>query len=99
MKISSQKYLDEEIVNKKLLAADFDVLVATIEYDGEIYEIIIDGHHSLAAAKLVGIEPNFEESDYEYQQEVDFIGFDNWLELHWIDCDWYNIETNRSVWR
>ena len=99
MKISSQRFLDQNIVNAKIAASDFVVMTATIiDDDGEEYAVIIDGHHSFEAAKQTGNEPVFEESDYNYQSEVEFIGFDDWMEQHWIDSEWYNIETDGLVW-
>ena len=98
MKISSQKYLDQEIVDKKIEKKDFVVTLATISNDTDIYQVVIDGHHSLEAAKQAGIDPFFKEADYNYQEEVECIGFDNWLEQHYIDSDWYDINTGRNVW-
>ena len=98
MIISSQKYLDEETVDAKLAASDFIVHVATIEHDGETYQIVVDGHHSLAAAQEAGVSPEFVESSYNYQGEVDCLGFDGFLEAHFIDSAWYDVETRCDVW-
>ena len=88
--ISSQRFLDQDTVDKKIENNDFVVMVATISDD---YQIVIDGHHSLEAAKQVGVDPIFVESDYNYASEVECIGFDNFLAAHFVDSAWYNIET------
>ena len=89
-KISSQKYLDQAIVDQKIDNSDFVVTLATISDD---YQVVIDGHHSLEASKQAGVDPIFVESDYNYMAEVDCIGFDNFLAAHFVDSAWYNIET------
>lgn len=64
--ISNQKFLDPAVVQAKLVARDFDVQVSPCFVDevGTRYRIVIDGHHSLAAAQKAGVEPNFIEGDY-----------------------------------
>jgi phosphoglycolate phosphatase-like HAD superfamily hydrolase len=89
-KISSQKYLDQAIVNQKIDNSDFIVTLATISDD---YQVVIDGHHSLEAAKQAGVDPIFVESDYNYMSEVECIGFDNFLAAHYIDSAWYDVES------
>lgn len=98
MIISSQKFIDEEIVQEKLEAEDFTVTLATIEANGETYQILIDGHHSFEAAKRAGVKPIYQEAEYNYQAEVDYLGFDRFLEAHWVDSEWYDVETGNGVW-
>ena len=88
--ISSQRFLDQDTVNKKIENNDYVVMVATISDD---YQIVIDGHHSLEAAKQAGVNPIFVEADYNYMSEVECIGFDNFLASHYVDSAWYNVET------
>ena len=99
IKISSQRYLDDDIVAAKLADGDFIVTLARIsDADGNEYDVVIDGHHSIAAAKEAGVSPVFEHSDYNYQKEVTCIGFDGWLAQHCIDAAWYDIDTDIEVW-
>lgn len=99
-KISSQRHLDEEIVEAKRAAKDFDVTLGkVIAVDGVEYQVVIDGHHSLAAAIADGAEPEYHvatvtECDREGIQDVE-----EYLEAHWVDSDYYNIDTGSSVWQ
>ena len=91
--ISSQRYLDENVVAEKQAAAEYVVTLATV---GE-YRLVIDGHHSLEAARRDGVAPQYVESEYNYQAEADTIGIDDFLAAHWIDSDWYDIDSNNNV--
>lgn len=64
--VTNQKQVDDEIVGLKLAARDFAVQVSPVfaSESGQRYRIVIDGHHSLAAAKLAGVEPELIEGDY-----------------------------------
>ncbi len=57
-----QKFLNPEKVKEKVAARDFVVNV-TPEFirDGKKYRMVVDGHHSLAAAMELGAEPVFTE--------------------------------------
>lgn len=98
--ISSQRYLDEDIVEQKRAEKDYDVYYAHIENPdtGEKYRWVVDGHHSLAAAKLDGVSPNMIESDYDYQSEIDSMGFDDFLAAHNDGDEWYDTNTGDNVW-
>jgi hypothetical protein len=99
MIISSQKYRDADTVAAKIAAADYVVTIATItNADGNEYSLIVDGHHSHAAAIETGNAPVYVESDYNYQSEVDCIGFEDFLASKYIDSDYYDIETGVNVW-
>lgn len=99
MKISSQKYIDEATVQEKINNNDYAVTLASItDNAGNEYDVVVDGHHSYEAAIRTGNNPVYEYSDYDYQSEVDCIGFDAFLESKWIDSDWYDIETGVNVW-
>ena len=87
--ISSQSYLDDAIVEEKISARDFVVAITPVMViDGEEYQAIIDGHHSLAAARQVGVEPEFVVYD---ATDDDRIGLDveEYLCAAWHDTDWY----------
>lgn len=58
--ISSQRYLDPAIVADKLATNDFVVSVSPeFEVGGETFRVVLDGHHSLAAAIEAGVEPEW----------------------------------------
>jgi len=63
--ISSQRYLDENIVKQKQANEDYTVQYALVEVEGQEYMVVVDGHHSLAAAIWDGVEPELEECDAE----------------------------------
>ena len=64
--VTNQRYIDPGIVSQKVAARDFRVQVSPVFVDetGNRYRIVIDGHHSLAAAQQVGQPPELEEGDY-----------------------------------
>jgi hypothetical protein len=38
------------------------------------------------------------EAEYNYQAEVECIGFDDFMKQHYIDSDWYDVETMSNIW-
>ncbi len=98
--ISSQSFINEEIVEEKIRNLK-ESGVSTVEIpceevgelDGEEYAIQIDKHHTLAAARELGLEIKFvvlgKVDDYDqYDNTEDRIA------AHYDDCDWYNVETS-----
>ena len=63
--ISSQRFLDENTVEQKQADEDYTVQYALVEVEGKGYMVVVDGHHSLAAAIRDGVEPELEECDAE----------------------------------
>ena len=62
--ITSQDYLNDAIVADKLAARDFAVFVSPeFDIDGETFRVVLDGHHSLAAALSAGEEYEINEQD------------------------------------
>jgi hypothetical protein len=60
MVITSQEHRDEETVEAKRAAKDYEVVLSPeFEIDGGVYQVIIDGHHSFEAARLDGVDPEF----------------------------------------
>lgn len=58
--ITHQKFIDDAIVREKLADADFRVFVTPqFDVDGKPYRMVLDGHHSLAAALQAKIHPMF----------------------------------------
>jgi hypothetical protein len=56
-----QSYLDPKIVEHKRDSEDYTVQIITVQVDGEDVGLIVDGHHSLHAARLDSIDPEFVE--------------------------------------
>jgi len=63
--ISSQRFLDENTVEQKQADEDYTVQYALVEVEGKEYMVVVDGHHSLAAAIRDGMEPDLEKCDAE----------------------------------
>jgi hypothetical protein len=88
--ISSQRYLDNSIINDKMAELANTESVTLVAWDVKAYDcaILSDGHHTYAAAKELGITINFAIVDHP-----EGISGDDLLEQAWMDSDWYNVET------
>jgi hypothetical protein len=64
-----------------------------IEIDGEDYAIIADKHHTLAAARELGIPVKFVVGDHPEQLQGEDL-----LKGMWMDSPYYAIETGRDNW-
>ena len=64
--LSNQDFIDPAKVTEKLMAEDYEVQVtpAFVDPDGRLYRVVIDGHHSLQAAIMAGVMPQFVEANY-----------------------------------
>jgi len=95
--ISSQSYRDDDIIAEKLANRDFKVYVTpAFEIDGEEYRVVTDGHHSLEAAKIAGVDPEFIEQTVMDNDNIAMIEngqIEMFLEHAYVDTDWYDIET------
>lgn len=95
--ISSQHFIDWEIVEKKMEEINgMSKVVIPCTYvgyiDGVEYVMQNDGHHTLAAARELEIEVEF---DIAVDSE-DLEG-EELLEQRYNDGDWYNVETSDPV--
>ena len=97
--ISSQDYLDPDIVAVKCAEKDFHVLLTPeFEYEGRNFRVVLDGHHSLAAAKISHQKPVFTTANpnniegFELVNEGDR-GVAEFLRIHYNGADWWNIAT------
>jgi len=96
--ISSQRYLDSDRVAEKQADQDYDVVIGrAIEIDGYECHIVIDGHHSLAAAALDGVVPNIRIATETESDREGIDDLDDYLESHWMDSDWYYIADGSLV--
>ena len=94
--ISSQKYLDSEIINAKIaeLENSGQTEIVLTAWDVEAYDcaILSDGHHTFEAAQQCAINVRF-----EIVSHPEGISGDNLLEQAWMDSDWYDIETGQPA--
>jgi len=96
--ISSQRYLDPATVAAKREAGDYVVSYVLVTVGGVEYRVVVDGHHSLAAARKDGVEPAWTPAHQECQSEADAMGGEPYLTAHMGDCDWYDVATGEGVW-
>jgi len=99
--ISSQRYLNDAIVAQKIEAQDFVVLVSPeFEVAGIVVRVVLDGHHSYAAAGEAGASPEFVEAT---GSDHDAVGVEQdnpeeFLTITHMGDDYYNIETGKDIW-
>ena len=106
--ITSQHYLNDAIVSDKLANRDFAVSVSPeFEVDGELYRVILDGHHSLAAAveyaKQTGLEVEieFDEMDASRNDTVAVLesgNVDDFLALVYVDGPYIDAFSHQEIW-
>ena len=96
--ISSQEYIDEEIVAEKSAARDYTVTLGRIiDVYGVKCRVLIDGHHSLAAALADGVAPEYIIASVTDCDREGIIDLDDYLLSHWIDSDWHYVATGELV--
>ena len=100
--ITSQHYLDEEIVAEKIANEDFRVQVSSeFEIDGVAYRVVLDWHHSLAAAIEAGVDAEIEEmsaSDNNRVSLLDSGDIESFIESCWHDGDYMFAVSGAYVW-
>ena len=99
--ISSQKYRDEDTVNQKRAASDYVVTVSpTFEINGDLYAVVIDGHHSHEAAKIDGVAPEYREANTQDSDRIQILldgDVDGFLEAEYLGDAWYDINAGYTV--
>ena len=99
--ISSQRHLNQEIVADKLADEDFAVLVSPVfEIDGDEYQVVLDGHHSYAAAKQAGVDVDYTiatATDHDAVGELLDGRIDDFLMITHMGDDYYDILTGKDV--
>ena len=100
--ISSQRYISEEIVEAKRAAGDYGVFVSpAFFYDGQTFRVVLDGHHSLEAARRDGVAPDYTEmtaTDNDHVGLINSGALEDFFEAARIDSDWYDIATGNDIW-
>jgi len=101
--ISSQRYIDDAIVASKLAAGIFEVRVSPeFEVDGELFAVILDGHHAFAAARAAGVEPSIIEMRRDEHDAIALLdrgAIEDFLEVTHFGDDYYFAATGRNVWQ
>lgn len=92
--ISSQQFIDSAIVEEKMESiSGLEEVIIPCYYVGEIdgveYAMQADGHHTLAAARELGIPFSFEISD-----DPEGLSGEEMLTIRWMDGDWYDVENS-----
>ncbi|MER2528079.1 MAG: hypothetical protein ABTR07_09145 [Candidatus Competibacter denitrificans] len=102
MIISSQRFIDDETVQAKLAAKDFTVTLSPeFELAGERYQVVMDGHHSLEAAKVAGVDPVFTVATTQDSDRIYLLAqgaVEDFLEAVYMDSDWYDVADGVQVW-
>lgn len=97
--ISSQRYLNYDIVDEKLKDMEHETVITLPvinsglkDNTGEELFILVDGHHRKEAAEELGIEVEYEEVENEHG-----VTGDELLEACYNDSDWYYVESEKLV--
>ena len=99
--ISSQRYLNRDVITRK--ATKFKVFVVRIidlDMRGKTYRIILDGHHNLAAARLIGAEPTWKGPPPKFERLMKSMpaeSFAAFMINNLTDSDWYFHDTGQVV--
>lgn len=100
--ITSQHYLSDEIVAEKVAAEDFVVQVSPEFFvDGVAYRVILDGHHSFAAAIVAGRESDLVEADASDDDRVAILtkgDIEEFLAACWMDGEYQVAGSGKAVW-
>lgn len=100
--ITSQHYLNDEIVAAKIAAQDFEVLVSpAFEIDGQLFRVILDGNHSFAAAIEAGRDPEIVEATTSQHDAVALIErgeIEDFLAALWMDGEYIDARTHKAAW-
>ncbi len=95
--ISSQHYLNWDIVEEKMNEIEgmesVEIPCCEIgEINGVEYAVQIDGHHTLAAARELGITVEF-----TFNEDPEGLTGDEYLSNHYMDGDWYDVESSNPT--
>lgn len=100
--VTSQEYRDEDIVQSKIDAGDFEVSVSPeFELEGVRMRVVLDGHHSLSAAVESGNTPEFTElssRDHDAISWLDRGDPQTFLESVDMGDEYHNAVTGKGVW-
>lgn len=101
MLISTQRHINQDIVDNNIASSDFEVLVSPeFELDGQTCQLILDGHHAYHAAITSGNSPEFVVADSSDNDSICLLNdgdTDSFLDANYIDSPIYNIETGEDL--
>lgn len=99
--ISSQRYIDGSVVEKKIKNGDFTVsLSKPFEIDGELVQSIEDGHHAYQAAIQSGVKPKFvTQTTLQNDRNllIDSGRIDDFLNQSYVDSPWRYFDTDKEL--
>ncbi len=99
--VSTQRHLSEEIVSAKRAAGDYVVsLSPAFDLFGEMVQLVMDGHHSYAAAIADGVEPEFVELTVADSDTIALLidgSVEDFLTATYIDSDPYDLRTGLDL--
>lgn len=100
--ITSQQFLDTDVVEAKRAAADYVVVLSPVfDIDGEEYQVVLDGHHSLAASIEDGVDAEFEiatASEHDAVALIEAGQIDDFLNATHMGDDFIDAITRNLVW-
>jgi hypothetical protein len=99
--ISSQRFVDDEILSQKIATQDFTVQLSPVfTIDGEEYQVVMDGHHSYHAALEAGVEPTYYEQTASENDRIALLdeNVNLFLEACYHEDDWYDIKEGYTIW-
>lgn len=100
--ISSQRFRNDEIIEEKienLMASKENTITIPVvraytkDLEGNELFIMVDKHHTLEAARELGLDVEFEEIEDElaYYEDIEEQNGEAICEAHWMDSNWYYI--------
>lgn len=89
---TAQSYIDEAIVAEKQENKDYEITVEMIDDDGVEIAMLVDGNHSLEAARRDGVEPSIKIGERNHKNLVDYVTAMNDL------SNPINIVTGNDLW-
>lgn len=100
--ISSQRYLDYDKVDHKIgeLSGKEKVTLPVVragEYEGQDLFILVDGHHTAAAARELNIPIEYQAQDPSIWNFDEQWSLEDALESNWMDSEWYYFEDGGLV--
>lgn len=100
--ITSQDFIDADVVAAKIASRDFEIQVSpAFEINGETFRVLMDGHHSLAAAIEVGVDPIIIEQGATDSDRVAMLAdgnIDGFLDACWMDGEYHYAVSGKAVW-
>jgi len=99
--ISSQRYVDWDIVAEKMAELEGETKIEIVvwetglqDFNGEDVYVMGDKHHTRLAAIELGIE-----IEYVIDEHPEGLTGEDLLEQSWMDSDWRYIDTDILVWQ